>query len=42
MTTDDSMVVHFSVRLLDRDADHAYGHNYPGVNHMRKLRHLRC
>ena len=32
MITDDAMEVHFSLRLLDRAADHAYCHNYPVVN----------
>ena len=32
MITDDAMEVHFGLRLLDRAADHAYCHNYPGVN----------
>ena len=32
MLSNDAMEVHFSLRLLDRAADHAYCHNYPGVN----------
>ena len=32
MITDDAMKVHFGLRLPDRAADHAYCHNYPGVN----------
>ena len=31
MITDDAMEVHFGLRLLDRAADHAHCHNYPGV-----------
>ena len=42
MITDDAMEVHFGLRLLDRAADHAYCHNYPGVNQARELRHLQC
>ena len=42
MITDDAMEVHFGLRLLDRAADHAYCHNYPGVNQTRELRHLQC
>ena len=42
MITDDAMEVHFSLRLLDRAADHAYCHNYPGVYQARELRHLQC
>ena len=38
MITDDAMEVHFGLRLLD----HAYCHNYPGVNQARELRHLQC
>ena len=40
--TDDTMKVHFSLRLLDRATDHAYCHKYPGVNQVRELRHLQC
>ena len=40
MRTDDAMEVHFGYRLFDRAADHAYCHNYPGVNQARELRHL--
>ena len=40
MITDDAVEVHFGLRLLDRAADHAYCHNYPGVNQTRELRHL--
>ena len=36
MITDDAMEVHFGLRLLDRAADHAYCHNYPGANQTRK------
>ena len=32
MITDDAMEVHFGLGLLDRAADHAHCHNYPGVN----------
>ena len=39
---EDAMEVHFGLRLLDRTADHAYCHNYPGVNQARELRHLQC
>ena len=35
-----ALEVHFGLRLLDRTADHAYCHNYPGVNQARELRHL--
>ena len=42
MITDDVMKVHFGLRLLDRAADDAYCHNYPGVNQARELRHLQC
>ena len=42
MITDDAMEVHFGLRLLDRAADHAYCHNYPGVYRARELRHLQC
>ena len=42
MITDDAMEVHFGLRLLDRAADHAHCHNYPGVNQTRELRHLQC
>ena len=43
MKTDDAMEVHFSLRPLDRVADHeAYCHNYPGVNLAWELRHLQC
>ena len=42
MITDDAMEVHFGLRLLDRAADHAYCHNYPGVYQARELRHLQC
>ncbi len=42
MITDDAMEVHFGLRLLDRAADHAHCHNYPGVNQARELRHLQC
>ena len=42
MITDDAMEVHFGLGLLDRAADHAYCHNYPGVNQARELRHLQC
>ena len=27
-----AMAVRFGLRLLDRSADHAYCHNYPGIN----------
>ena len=37
MITDDALEVHFSLRLLDRAAYHAYCHNYPGVNQAREL-----
>ena len=40
--TDDAMEVHFDLRLLDRAADHAYCHNYPGVNQAQELQHLQC
>ena len=40
--TDDAMEVHFDLRLLDSATDHAYCHNYPGVNQARELRHLQC
>ena len=40
--TDDAMEVHFGLRLLDRAADHAHCHDYPGVNQARELRHLHC
>ena len=40
--TDDAMEVHFGLRLLDRAADHASCHNYPGVNQAQELRHLPC
>ena len=40
--TDDSMEVHFSLRLLDRVVDHASCHNYPGFNQAQELRHLQC
>ena len=42
MITDDATEVHFGLRLLDRAADHAYCHSYPGVNQAWELRHLRC
>ena len=42
MITDDALVVLFGLSILDRDADHAYCHNYPGVNQARELRHLQC
>ena len=42
MITDDAMEVHFGLRLLDRAADHAHCHNYPGVNQIQELRHLQC
>ena len=42
MITYDAMKVHFDLRLLDRAADHAYCHNYPGVNQDRELRRLEC
>ena len=42
MISDDAMEVHFGFRLLDRAADHAYCHNYSGVNQARELRHLQC
>ena len=42
MRTDNAMEVHFGLRLLDRATDHAYCHNYPGVNQARELRHLQC
>ena len=42
MITDDAMKVHFGLRLLDRAADQAYSHNYPGVNQARELWHLQC
>ena len=32
MTIDNTMRVHFCLRLLDRAADQAYCHNYPGAN----------
>ena len=32
----------FGLRLLDRAADHAYCHNYPGVNQAKELQHLQC
>ena len=32
-----SVVVHFGLRSLDRAADHAYFHNYPGENHAAEL-----
>ena len=32
MITEDAMEVHFGLRILDRAALHAYGHNYPSVN----------
>lgn len=32
MTADDTMEVHFSLRLVDRAADHACCHNYPSEN----------
>ena len=42
MITDDAMKVHFGLRPLDRAADHAYCHNYPGVNQAQELQHLQC
>ena len=42
MVTDDAMEVHFGLRLLDRVTDHAYCHNYAGVNQARELQHLQC
>ena len=43
MITDDAMGVHFGFRLLATVADHAYGHNYPGVTYQaRELWHLQC
>ena len=38
--TDGAIAVHFGLRLLDRAADHATCHNYPGINQARELRHL--
>ena len=32
MITDDALEVHFSLRLLNRAAEHSYCHNYPSVN----------
>ena len=32
----------FGLRLLDRAANHASCHNYPGVNQARELWHLQC
>ena len=32
MTTDNTKRVYFGLRLLDRAADQAYCHNFPGVN----------
>ena len=42
MKTDDAMEVHFSLRLLDRVADHAYCQNYPDVNPAWEPWHLQC
>ena len=36
MIADDAMEVHFLLKLLDRAADHASCHNYPGVNQARE------
>ena len=33
----DAVAVHSRLRLLDRAADHAYFHNYPGDNHAAEL-----
>ena len=33
----DAVEVHSGLRLLDRAADHAYFHNYPGGNHAAEL-----
>ena len=40
MITDEAVEVYFGLRLLDRAADHACCHNYPGVNRARELRQL--
>ena len=42
MINDDAMKVHFGLRLLERTTDHAYCHNYPGLNQASELRHLQC
>ena len=42
ITDDDAVEVLFGLSLLDRAADQAHCHNYPGVTQARELRHLRC
>ena len=37
---DDVMDVHFSLKLLDRAADHTYCHNHLSINQSQELRHL--
>ena len=42
MTTDDAMEVYFDLRLLDRAADHTYGHNDPGIDQAWELQDVWC